>query len=267
MEAVRTRGLSAAWLKYLAAASMLVDHVDAIFHLMGGVASDTDPRFFLFRYFGRMAAPIFLFFVAEGCAKTHDLQGYLRRLFVFSLVAQLPYSLVFETWGGSVILTFFLGAACVWFFEALRDRDLPVPAALLPSLPLAALAEYIHSDYGWVGVVMVPALYLLRSHKARQLTLLGLSLVFLYAVQQPCQNLIDYWMPPGAPFFDALPQVLPHYLDMWLVFHLLTTLSALVPVVLLCFYRGERGRGSKWFFYVFYPAHLLVLFFIRLLIP
>lgn len=261
-----SRGLSATWLKVFACVFMLVDHVDAVFHVMGGLYPDSELPYFALRILGRMSAPIFFFFVAEGCARTHDLQNYLRRLFLFALLAQLPFTLAFQTWGGSVILTLFLGASAVWFCEALQDRGCPALLALLPALPLAALAEWMDSDYGWVGVLMIPALYLLRDRRRWQVALLGASQVFLHFIQQPYHSLANYWVPEGVPFLDALPQVLPYYWDMWGAYHVLQTLFALVPVVLLLFYHGERGKGNKWFFYIFYPAHLLALYFLSLLI-
>lgn len=45
---------------------------------------------------------------------------------------------------------------------------------------------------------------------------------------------------------------------------------ALAAIVICCFYNGKRathGRTvAKWFFYIFYPAHLFVLGVLRLLI-
>ena len=40
-------------------------------------------------------------------------------------------------------------------------------------------------------------------------------------------------------------------------------LFALIPITA---YSGEKGRPMKWFFYVFYPAHLLALYGLKRLI-
>lgn len=34
---------------------------------------------------------------------------------------------------------------------------------------------------------------------------------------------------------------------------------ALLALVLIEMYNGEKGKGSKYLFYIFYPAHLLAL--------
>jgi hypothetical protein len=34
-------------------------------------------------------------------------------------------------------------------------------------------------------------------------------------------------------------------------------LFAAIPILM---YNGKRGKGSKYFFYVFYPAHIYILY-------
>ena len=43
----------------------------------------------------------------------------------------------------------------------------------------------------------------------------------------------------------------------------ITSFFALIPIAL---YNGKRGLKMKYFFYVFYPAHLLLLYLIALLL-
>lgn len=258
-------GLSAAWLKYFAAFFMLVDHTEAIFGLMGFVTGPDTTLFYLLRFLGRMAFPNFVFFVAEGCRKTHNFPGYLKRLFVFALIAQLPFSLAFGHLGGSVILTFFLGALGVWCYEQIRATKLFAVLRWLPVLAFAALAEWLQTDYSWFGVLLICVLYLCGAHRRRQLICLAVGLIFFYLLYDP-GRMISSWIPAGLSPLDALPQMLPYYAAQWLPYHLLNTLFACMPLALLAFYRGARGRGNKWFFYWFYPGHLLLLFFLRILL-
>ena len=60
--------------------SMVIDHVGMLFAPMAAVAGADDLLYHLFRYAGRLAFPIFAFFVAEGCLHTHDFRRYLLRL-------------------------------------------------------------------------------------------------------------------------------------------------------------------------------------------
>lgn len=261
-------GLSSAWLKYLACISMLIDHLAHVWDPVYALASSVTPPPLwgdLFYYLGRPAFPIFVFFVAEGCRRTQDRKRYLLRLGLFALLSQLPFALLFQQWGGNVLLTLFLGALGVFCYDTLRPR-VPALAAGLPILVFAFLAVVLNSDYGWVGVLLVPAVYLCGAHRRRALACLGVGLVVLYLFVTPTQYLLLYWVPPGGPFFSTLPEVLPAYLSMHLPRHLAVTASALLALIPLAFYDGTRGRGSKWFFYLFYPVHLLVLWGLKCLI-
>ena len=78
------------------------------------------------RLLGRLAFPIFAYFVAEGCRRTRFFHRYLLRLGVFALVSQAPFTLATGTWGGNVMLTFFLAAAAICGYErAGRERMQP----------------------------------------------------------------------------------------------------------------------------------------------
>ncbi|WP_291257501.1 TraX family protein [Flavonifractor sp.] len=244
-------GLSAAALKYLAALCMLLDHMGVVFpQLFSGLglpaALDLLPR-----CAGRLAFPIFAYFVAEGCRRTRFFHRYLIRLGVFALVSQAPYTLATGTWGGNVILTFFLAAAAICGYERLVKAEYSVTVAALPLLGACVLALVLNTDYGFPAVLLVFGLYLCGEDRKRLLLCLGAGLALIYLVYNPLMGFLS--LPV------LLPRLVADYLAAAVPSAVLYALCAEISLLPLACYRGQLGLQNKWFFYVFYPAHLLGL--------
>ena len=95
-------------LKLVAIATMVVDHVGAFFF----------PGVGWLRVVGRLSFPLFAWLVANGARHTGDMGGYLRRLFVFAVVAQAPFVLTkrlveVNFWELNVLFSLALGLMAV----------------------------------------------------------------------------------------------------------------------------------------------------------
>jgi hypothetical protein len=112
--------------KLLASACMLVDHIGAVFYMF-------TPAFF--RWIGRISMPLYVYLIAQGCAKTGNINRYMCRLGVFALLSEIPFDLAF--WQGyyieegrppaidfltntNIFYTLFFGVACVNVYENAR---------------------------------------------------------------------------------------------------------------------------------------------------
>ena len=244
-------GLSAAALKYLAALFMLVDHIGVVFPTIlsdMGLPAWTD---LLPRLIGRLAFPIFAYFVAEGCRRTRFFSRYLIRLGLFALISQVPFTLATGTWGGNVILTFFLAAGAIWGFERAIRNGRSAAAASLPLLAACVLALVLNCDYGFPAVLLVFSLYLQGEDRKRLLACLGIGIALIYLIYQPFVGLLS------LPWLSS--SLILSYLASSMLAQALCWLCASVSLLFLAGYRGQLGIQSKWFFYVFYPAHLLGL--------
>ena len=247
----RPLSLSAADLKYLAALCMLADHAALVFpDLLSqlGLPAWADA---LPRLLGRLAFPIFAYFVAEGCRRTRFFHRYLLRLGVFALISQAPYTLATGIWGGSVMATLFLASLAVWGFERAARTARGPAAASLPLLAACVLALFLRCDYGFPGVLLIFALYLCGEERKKLLVCLGIGLALIYLVYNPLTGVLSLPWLSGPMIGGYLAAALP--------VQGLYCLCAALSLVPLAFYRGQHGIQSKWFFYVFYPAHLLGL--------
>ena len=233
----RSRGLDGGALKGIAAALMLTDHVGAILL----------PEVPVLRCVGRLAFPIFAFFIAEGYAHTRDFGRYFRRLAILAVVSEIPFNLengaVFDLTRQNVLFTFCLALLTLRGLEALgRERGFGRWAGC--GLVLAAgfaAGELLRTDYGGWGVVTVALLYLCRSGKYAKLwLLLAMAAVNGLGMGSLTMPVFGGEMPIQIFAVAALPVI-------WI-------------------YNGQAGpRGLRQAFYVFYPAHLLVLEGIRTL--
>lgn len=233
----RSRGLDGGTLKGIAAALMLTDHVGAILL----------PEVPALRCVGRLAFPIFAFFIVEGYAHTRDFGRYFRRLAILAVVSEIPFNLengaVFDLTRQNVLFTFCLALLTLRGLEALgRERGFGRWAGC--GLVLAAgfaAGELLRTDYGGWGVVTVALLQLCRDGKYAKLwLLLAMAAVNGLGMGSLTMPVFGGEMPIQIFAVAALPVI-------WL-------------------YNGQAGpKGLRRAFYVFYPAHLLVLEGIRTL--
>lgn len=233
----RSRGLDGGVLKGIAAALMLTDHVGAILL----------PEVPVLRCVGRLAFPIFAFFIAEGYAHTRDFGRYFRRLAILAVVSEMPFNLengaVFDLTRQNVLWTFCLALLTLRGLEPLgRERGFGRWAGC--GLVLAAgfaAGELLRTDYGGWGVVTVALLQLCRDGKYAKLwLLLAMAAVNGLGMGSLTMPVFGGEMPIQIFAVAALPVI-------WL-------------------YNGQAGpKGLRRAFYVFYPAHLLVLEGIRTL--
>ena len=229
--------LSALDLKLLAMAAMLVDHMGYLLF----------PTAMWMRYVGRLAFPIFAFQIAEGWYRTHDREKYTLRLLICAVVSEVPFDLAFsgtpvDAGYQNILWTFFIAAAALWAADALQERlRLPLPlAALCAGAAGYLLGEALRSDYFGPGVLTVLVFALCRQWHIGRLPELAAMLV------------INGRLLPSAS------------MTVWGM-ELPVQLLAAAALPLIWLYRGRQGPHSpvlQGIWYAFYPAHLLLLWWL-----
>ncbi len=249
--------------KWIAIIVMTIDHAAAVLPIQmpllerfGIPLAVTGPIIRTMRLIGRAAFPIFAYGVAQGCVYTKNPKKYLLRLLLFALLSELPFNLAFHDSVrfamSNVLFTLLLGALGCMAWKYFREKG-KAWIALFPAAALALLAEIAHMDYGGMGVLCVVLPYSFLPDRKRSLLCLGGLMAFLYLIVTQITSFSEgiQWLLPGQSA----------------VYPLLQVLFACTGVALLALYREKRGNVRlKWFFYAYYPAHLLILYGLRCVI-
>jgi len=243
-EGCMKKGLNSYQLKILPILIMVIDHAGVIFF----------PDKLIFRIIGRIAFPIFAFFISEGFFHTRSVPNYLRRLGICAIVFQVPdwfsriYSIAANQPGFGVrykfniFATLFFGLLAVAFFDRLKNENIRL--AWSAAAVVAVLAEIVGADYGAYGVLYIVVFYLSRGNIGKML--IGITgLHGAYVLYDIAVSLIR----TGNIF-------IANYLQLY----------SILAIPLLIMYNNERGKNAKYFFYVFYPLHLIVLYMIDMII-
>ena len=196
---------------------------------------------------GTIAFPLFCFLLAEGFRYTRDKKRYIGLMFIFALISEIPFDIGFFSEYSqmegtfpfylkyqNVFFTLFLGLLTLVCLERLscksEIRTEKIKSVILQVICVAVLAlvaELIRCDYGMQGILYIAAFYVCRNHRIYQV------LLFLLAYMGATGN-----QPP---------------------------LCTLLACLIILLYNGKRGKLKlKYFFYVFYPAHILVLYLIQI---
>lgn len=185
------------------------------------------PEIILLRIIGRISFPIFAYTLTEGFCHTRDIRKYILRVGILAVLSEIPFNLAFY---GNVL---YLGRQNVLFTFCLGLVMLYLflmaqnnLTKVLVVVGMFLLSEALFVDYSSMGLAMILAFYCLRDKKWQKLTVVAAINVFLMG-----------------------------YLQVY-------ALVALLPIAL---HNREQGPRGKWFFAIFYPAHLLTLYLIALI--
>ena len=238
-------GLSGNGLKMLACVCMLADHAACLLL--------TGPTWLFLRYIGRLAFPVFAFFIAEGCRYTRRKGTYLGLIAVMGATMALVQFLATGRYYGNIFLTFSLAIPTVYLAQWLKRQLFSRPANRKGAVgPAVVLAVWLPSlwlfnrvlpvDYGFFGILL-PLAFSLP-------TVDGLPV----SPQLRAFDTLRFRLAFGAgdllliSAFSRLPY-------QWL---------CLLALPLLALYNGQRGKRTlKYFFYAFYPLHIAALYGLR----
>jgi hypothetical protein len=235
----KIRILNGNTLKLLAAALMFVDHLGMIFF----------PKVAILRAIGRLSMPIFAFMIAEGCKYTKNKWKHFFLLFGLGAACQIFYYFfdrsqiyfgILITFSCSVLMIYALQYAKKCFFDdSVGFWETSAACGLFFGLVGGTFifCKFCHVDYGFFGT-MLPVF-------ASILDFRGIPAPDVYKKYDVIPLRVLCMLPPMlmiilANFSFALPSLLA------------------LPILLL--YSGEKGKWNmKYFFYIFYPAHLGIL--------
>jgi len=189
------------------------------------------PTYWVLRVVGRLSFPLFCFLIVLGVESTRNVKNYFIRLFLFALVSQFPFSLALGIGMFESLNVFFTLSFGVMFVHFLKKKS---PLGLLP-----ILASFLNFDYGIYGILMIGSMYVLREDiKLGIISTILLNFLFL-----------PVW-PIQMFSLLTLPIILIYNND-------LKTL------------KESKGKNAypfwrKYFYYVYYPLHLTLLYLIKL---
>lgn len=255
-------------LKMIALALMVVDHIHYYF-------SDIYNLPMVLTWAGRIVAPIFIFLVVEGYFHTRDVKKYLTRLYLGFVAMSIFNNLIVNVFPrpdeilvahsmfGSLFLIVVHLLIIDRVYKSIEEKNnigtvkniilLTIPSILsflfllafeaLPSVVSTFVMIFIPTVFlvegNLIFIILAIALYSFRSNRNLQMIVFAMFSLTL--------------LPPGGLSFHAL--FYEHY--QWMM---------IMALPLLFLYNEEKGKDNKYFFYVFYPVHIYILYFISVMI-
>lgn len=220
-------------LKLIAIVTMAIDHIGAVLY----------PDMMWFRIIGRIAFPIFVFLMVEGFYHTSNIRKYELRMLIFVFVSEIPFDLAFsqtafEFSSQNVFFTLFLGLLMLDLIRRVQKSHYVFEVLLL--IGFMVLAYFLHTDYSCGGILLIYVFYKARGHKIIQAAALAAISLFVIGPPMECFSVLAFipiWFYNGKRSFKSRDAASQN--------HMLSVTGKLA-------------------FYIFYPAHLLILHFLDL---
>ena len=179
------------------------------------------------RNIGRLAFPIFCFLITEGFTKTRDVKKYALRLLIFACISEIPFNYMLDgrwfSFKHQNVFFTLLLGLLLIWWYSYFNLKNRYYIALAGVPAFMAVAYLLKTDYSWWGVMLIFLFYAFKDK-------------LLYAAG-----------------FTGASMLLYGGREKYAVF-------SLVPIML---YNGKKGHSIKYFFYAYYPLHIIILCVLR----
>lgn len=276
--------MSASLLKIIALISMIVDHITVFIEDSSVIYLDY--TFIEYgRAIGRVALPIFAYFIVVGFEKTKNLRKYITRIHLIAIVSQIPFILAFYYFEISpnnlyplentiyfevfvMILTYYYIVRAQQF----EFSDLIVIGAyiLIPLFVYCVPESSLNIFYEFGASLII--LVLLRDIKLAfdfrnyvRLLILALLVYINFSFMIKYVNygdsailLIGYlYVLRREKLISSIVIFVWGYIKY--SFSMPAVVFVLIAAILLYFYNGKKGKDLKYLFYIAYPLHILLI--------
>lgn len=219
------------FIKLVAIIAMTADHIGSAFF----------PQYPVFRWIGRIAFPLFSYCLTVGMLYTHDIKKYLLRLTAFAFISQPFWILAFnqEDFVGNILnlnIFFTLAVSLATGYCFKEKKWLFFAGGVL-------LLNLVNFDYAMTGLILILIFYLCRNKP-----LLGAAIYTL-----------TYLPALNGYMEDPLALIIADHAIGFEIF-------ALLALPFIYFNTDTKIKIPKWFFYCYYPAHLAVIYIIKLFV-
>ena len=238
-------------IKIIAIVAMTIDHI--AWAVFPGYPKEVLPM--VMHIVGRLTCPIMCYFIAEGYHYTRDINKYTLRLFLFAIVSHFAY--IFASTDYVDVKSFIP----FYYGNVLNQTSVMWSLAWGLVMLRVVMSEKIQSNLLKVGLVV---LICLVSFPSDWSCVAALCIMAIGAnrgnFKAQMSWMILYVAIYSLVYFFALDKV-------YGLMQMAVVLS--IPVIYL--YNGKRGKNPKmnkfmkWFFYLYYPVHLLIIGVLRIL--
>lgn len=237
--------------KLLAAVLMVIDHIGMFFF----------PTLMWIRCIGRISLPLFAYMISEGCRYTKNKLKHISLLFGVALACQLVYFFVGNSLQVSILVTFTLSTLIIYamqYFKYCLLAEEKMSKVLLSAVLFIGMVflTYFLNSISFIGGIPFSIEY---GFWGCMLPVFASIFDFRGLPQCPLSKWDNHFVRQLCFAIGLFILCLTHYLfrdNVWQWFSLI----ALIP---LACYNGQKGKlNLKYFFYIFYPAHLALFYII-----
>ena len=239
--------MSSFLIKIIALICMTLDHAGDL--LVG--------HFTFLNIIGRIAFPLFAFQLVLGYIHTKDVKKYLFRMAIFALISQIPFTFMILCGNGDITLlnvffTFIIGIVTLILYDT---KQIPALVRIIGIITLIILAQVINVDFQAFGIALILFIYIFyddknisKKYNKNDILTYPYNLTPITRKVVLVSGILVLSFLKYSDYFATLPNT---------AFQL--SIFTFLPTIFMLLYNGKKGSSLKYFFYIYYPLHIIIL--------